>query len=325
MGQTPCSNQNGDPEIVTHSLSPQVNRMAIFEATPTSYHQVSEVLRPVGSRLSISGWFHGRLQSRLALRGFAKANQHFVLPTRLISADYKKYINPKYLAPQQKAAFKKKFEESSILTLNDFLNQATFAQLLQALPNSPPNTYVYGPASVRCFRQIQEQTNDEAFKLLHEISDSWRSTFIVWLEEITGLRISTHRVMGRMFKQGCYSLIHDHGSDFLGLDVILTLGNGTRDRWKPEYGGCLTYTAAPEELDDQEEQTLFTALPQPNVLTIVHRDEGVLKSIGWVKSGISGRKGRIDIEGVYRLKHDSNVEAVDAEDDKKIVNSSSQK
>ena len=50
---------NNQPAGVVKSLVPQWNSFAFFAVTPTSFHQVSEVLAKNKCRLSVSGWFHG--------------------------------------------------------------------------------------------------------------------------------------------------------------------------------------------------------------------------------------------------------------------------
>ncbi len=38
--------------------------MAFFEVSDRSFHQVAEVLSQTKSRLSINGWFHGKINKR---------------------------------------------------------------------------------------------------------------------------------------------------------------------------------------------------------------------------------------------------------------------
>ena len=51
------------PSAVATSLVPQWNSFAFFPTTPSSFHQVSEILTDK-IRLSISGWFYGKYASR---------------------------------------------------------------------------------------------------------------------------------------------------------------------------------------------------------------------------------------------------------------------
>ena len=57
---------DGMPDSITARLIPQWNSIAFFEVSPISFHQVAEVTTfttaqaEKGSRMSISGWFHGK-------------------------------------------------------------------------------------------------------------------------------------------------------------------------------------------------------------------------------------------------------------------------
>lgn len=56
------------PCRIVKSLLPKRNRLAFFEVTDKSYHQVAEVLNPKqGTRLSINGWLHGPVNHRSSL------------------------------------------------------------------------------------------------------------------------------------------------------------------------------------------------------------------------------------------------------------------
>lgn len=48
------------PCSVAKSLLPKYNTFNFFEVSVKSYHQVREVLSKDKSRVSISGWFHGK-------------------------------------------------------------------------------------------------------------------------------------------------------------------------------------------------------------------------------------------------------------------------
>lgn len=64
------SDGDGNPSEVRASIVPRWNSLALFEVTPSSYHEVATVTSRGDARfrLSISGWFRGPLRSRLALR-----------------------------------------------------------------------------------------------------------------------------------------------------------------------------------------------------------------------------------------------------------------
>uniref|UniRef100_A0A671YP07 Prolyl 3-hydroxylase OGFOD1 n=1 Tax=Sparus aurata TaxID=8175 RepID=A0A671YP07_SPAAU len=50
---------NFQPQSIVKSLIPSLNTLVLFEVSPVSFHQVSEVLTEDKCRLSLSGWFHG--------------------------------------------------------------------------------------------------------------------------------------------------------------------------------------------------------------------------------------------------------------------------
>lgn len=55
-----CDKETVQPVEVVKSLLPQWNTFNFFEVSVKSYHQVREVLSKDKSRVSISGWFHGK-------------------------------------------------------------------------------------------------------------------------------------------------------------------------------------------------------------------------------------------------------------------------
>jgi len=49
---------------VLKSLRPRFNSLLFFEVSDRSFHQVAEVLSESKCRLSINGWFHGKVNKR---------------------------------------------------------------------------------------------------------------------------------------------------------------------------------------------------------------------------------------------------------------------
>jgi len=52
-------NSDNQPTSIVSSVIPQWNSFAFFAVTPSSFHQVAEVMTKSKCRLSVSGWFHG--------------------------------------------------------------------------------------------------------------------------------------------------------------------------------------------------------------------------------------------------------------------------
>lgn len=139
-------------------------------------------------RLSISGWFHGPLSTRLALRNF--------LPLLPNTSSTEELVNPKYRNPSQRDLLLSEFIESSVLTLPDFLNP----NLLSSL-NAEWSDEI-GPASVRRFRTLRKG------KVLEKVRDWFASVegweFIKSLTGAGGEEKPRCRAMVRQFGRGCY-------------------------------------------------------------------------------------------------------------------------
>jgi len=52
------------PTEVVKSVRPKFNSLLFFEVSDRSFHQVAEVLSESKCRLSINGWFHGKINKR---------------------------------------------------------------------------------------------------------------------------------------------------------------------------------------------------------------------------------------------------------------------
>ena len=293
---------------------------ALFEVTPSSYHQVDEVTVPKDLkdsvyRLSISGWFHGPLRSRLALRGFIKP-----APSSTNQA-LANFINPTYLLPEKQAELAEHMSEHSSLVMNDFLLDSVFDQVKTEIDEAEWSKSI-GPASVRRYRVLPSSITGSMIQPPYCASEYWgnlqqlfgTTEFYQWLANITNLPVAnSSRVHFRYFQRGCYTLVHDHGQDPLGLDVTLCFGNATREPWSEEWGGKQSYTAAAVAGDGSEageseagDGQLFSVPVVANSLSIAYRDAGVLKAVGYVNGDAQG--GRLDLEAVYILPQDDNAE-----------------
>jgi Rps23 Pro-64 3,4-dihydroxylase Tpa1-like proline 4-hydroxylase len=294
--QLSSSDSDGNPAKITTRISPQWNSVAFFEATPTSFHEVGEVFKADEGRLSISGWFHGRLDTRMALRNFVDKPA----PAELSQSSFT-IVAEQYTKAEQVQRLREEFAQSSTLTVTDFLSPKALASVQREDLNSADKFQKdpIGPASVRRFHV--PPAGSSLARILEDPS------MFAWLEKITSTTIRKQRTTVRLFKQGCYQIIHDQALDPVGLDVVLSLGNGTKEPWDKKHGGRLAYTAAADDdsstsMASDAGATLFEAWPEFNTLTIVLRDEGVLKSVGWVKQGVAGLGGRVDAEAVYLLE-----------------------
>ena len=193
---------------IRHSISPKSNCLALFEVSPTSYHEVAEVTVPLQSashrfRLSISGWFRGPLESRLALRPFHGAFADDEAPTL---ADF---ISPLYLLPDRQAKSPPvrplplhnreyiltqplAFADQSSIELRDFLHPEIYDQLLHHLNDKHFwSDEPIGPPSVRRFhvpRPNSLDTTTTSTNLVNRLTQLFHSTaFAKLVESFTSL------------------------------------------------------------------------------------------------------------------------------------------
>ncbi|KAM6943507.1 prolyl 3-hydroxylase OGFOD1 [Xenentodon cancila] len=179
------TDSNFQPQSIVKSLVPSWNTLVLFEVSPVSFHQVSEVLSQDKCRLSLSGWFHGPSVERPTRYREPPVPRNPHLPrdeTVLLE-----WVNPVYLDISQQEKIQEEFEDSSEIQLKDFLREEKFAEVKEALrlpqiqwmKNGPPNKRCYEVASLdslpECVSGCWELLHSEAFFLL--------------LSNFTGLRL----------------------------------------------------------------------------------------------------------------------------------------
>ncbi|XP_065577034.1 prolyl 3-hydroxylase OGFOD1-like isoform X2 [Artemia franciscana] len=177
------SDEHGDPVKIAKRIIPKKNTLVLFEVTPISYHQVSEVLSEK-VRLSVSGWFHGSSLPRPPLR-LEKPSQP-EKPEILEQEDYFDWINSSYMNPEAQGDIQEHFEQNSEIQLQDFLNENIQKALREALCTSddiqwedmgPPNKRSYGVC--KNTNSIMERTRDFFSSEL----------MLLLLSNMTGLRL----------------------------------------------------------------------------------------------------------------------------------------
>lgn len=150
---------NGDPRSVVKRLVPKTNALAFFEVTEKSWHQVAEVLSKDKQRLSIGGWFHGQPYARPEKPLKSNNDQDTLEPVDIDEDEFYAWINPTYLDPEIQAEVSAKFEETSEISLPDFLNEDKFKLVSDALRQTS-NWKRKGPANQRCYDIVDyEQAN----------------------------------------------------------------------------------------------------------------------------------------------------------------------
>ncbi|KAA0153625.1 hypothetical protein FNF29_03013 [Cafeteria roenbergensis] len=209
-----CDPATGFPCAVSKSLVPKWNSLAFFAVTPGSFHQVAEVLTSTkGSRMSISGWFHGkapprpgplplpvptfrvpsRVRSRLApgllLADGAAAttsagsddeggdeddeSEEVTLDLELLS----RWVEPKWLAIAVSGVqMQEHFAEHGSIELAPFLKETAYGAALKAM--RVQSWIAVGPPHLRQYR-VAASCNSEAASLLAGTESSSSSSAAV--------------------------------------------------------------------------------------------------------------------------------------------------
>ncbi|KAL1925038.1 uncharacterized protein VTP21DRAFT_4692 [Calcarisporiella thermophila] len=261
------TDERNNPRKIVHSIVPRWNSLAFFELSRASYHQVSQVLRPDRTRVSISGWFYGSSERRLTNVRFRELD-----PCELNLRDF---INTDYLSDENMASVRSVFVEKSCVELQKFLKEDIYQRLIESL--GMINWSVVGPANVRRYytpvppSQDPWTTPSSRLQLIRQIQAVFSSErFAKYIYKITHVNVAKVHVEYRQFQEGCYTLLHDNAQEPLGMDVTLFL-LPTDAEWNvDEWDGQTHYVAT---------ETLLTVSPRPNTLSIVLRDEGTSRFV----------------------------------------------
>ncbi|RHZ84439.1 hypothetical protein Glove_81g41 [Diversispora epigaea] len=264
----------GQPKNIIQSIIPKWNSMAFFELSPTSYHQVSEVLTKSKIRLSVSGWFHGSLRTRLSNANF---NSPTSFPQLLDNNFHNQYptindlVNPSYLSKQGKKEILKVLRREASIELQQFLKEEVYRKLMDSLNNAKWEENPVGPPFIRRYHLINNEKPSQPFHQL--IYNFFTSTvFTTYLSEITRYEISSLSSEIRQFLPGDYTMIHDQALDHEGLDIVLHCIED--ENWNPKWQGGTHYVA--------NELELLTLWPKKNTLSIVVRDEGTARFVKYI-------------------------------------------
>ena len=90
--------------------------------------QVAEVLSESKTRLSITGWFHGPSHKQEKY-----TDPKPIAPKDITEQEFFWWINPTYLDPLTQSEIREKFEESSEISLPDFLITEKYQEMCSAL------------------------------------------------------------------------------------------------------------------------------------------------------------------------------------------------
>ncbi|XP_029184830.2 prolyl 3-hydroxylase OGFOD1-like isoform X1 [Acropora millepora] len=308
-----CTDEHGQPDQITRSLLPQWNSLVFFEVTPTSYHQVSEVLSLNKTRLSISGWFHGDNIDRP--EPYQEPHPKAETPCDLEDEVLLEWINVMYLDQGVVKDIRTRFKDDSEIQLQEFLKEKRYQEVLEALGDKSIEWTWKGPANKRHFKEADLKSVPAIVQQLAKVMQS--QPMFKFLRTLTGLELAAVPLSDedessdedddkgknsntekkyvpcchgriRHWSHGCYTLVHDtdpEGAEF-ALDVIIYIGG---KGWKSDYGGYTTY------LTSGEDEELLTVHPQENSLALVYRDKETVRFVKHVNhsshfdQGISDR------------------------------------
>ncbi|XP_072321427.1 prolyl 3-hydroxylase OGFOD1 [Eucyclogobius newberryi] len=176
---------NFQPKEISKTIVPTRNTLVIFEVSPVSFHQVSEVLSKDKCRLSLSGWFHGPSLERPPryIEPPLTRTPHLPRDETLLM----EWVNPVYLDISYQEHIQGEFEDSSEIQLKDFLKEEKFRQVNEALQLSQIQWTKKGPVNKRCYDVASLDNLPDCvygcWELLHS------EVFFLLLSNFTGLRL----------------------------------------------------------------------------------------------------------------------------------------
>ncbi|CAG8485733.1 12339_t:CDS:10 [Ambispora leptoticha] len=292
----------GHPNKVKRSIVPEWNSMAFFEVSPTSYHQVSEVVAPTKPRISISGWFHGSLKSRLSIAEYRTVDE---LSREEEDFDISEFINEEYCSDEAIDRLLKMIHLRGSVELRGFLKEEVYVRLLESLAKDAEwDENPIGPPFVRKYHLLKENDrdknnssnnnnninpinnpnrNDGQENNINDIKGKSKaplpapfhtrvekffqsSAFQMYLENLTHLKFGAVSSETRQFRRGNYIIAHDQAADHAGVDVVFSC---IRDKWDEEWEGATIYYAENKELP------VHVLWPMRNTLTITERIDGI--------------------------------------------------
>ncbi|KAK7913068.1 hypothetical protein WMY93_013279 [Mugilogobius chulae] len=294
---------NFQPTEISKTIVPSRNTLVIFEVSPVSFHQVSEVLSKDKCRLSLGGWFHGPSLDRPPryIEPPLRRNPHLPRDETLLM----EWVNPVYLDISYQENIQAEFEDSSEIQLKDFLrqvNEALSLSQIQWTKKGPVNKRCYDVASLdnlpECVHGCWELLHSEAFFLLlsnftglrlHYLcpsdddddkeqnakatvkeDDAESSTSNINSSAVESIPKCTGEL--RRWSHGSYTLLHDGeaAQAEFALDLILPFQCAD---WDTEFGGFTCYVA------NEEDEELLTVYPEENSLALIYRDKETLKFV----------------------------------------------
>ncbi|CAF2711410.1 unnamed protein product [Rotaria sp. Silwood2] len=181
------TDEENQPCCIVKSLLPKRNRLAFFEVTDKSYHQVAEVLNEKqGARLSVNGWLHGPITPRpVPVFEPLPATK---LATKFQQTDLDRVnqtISPTYLKVETQYDVQMAFQENSETKLSEFFQKDYFQAMVNELKSDTIKWIRRGPYNKRNY-DIADVTNlPSALKNLIDLFGS--EPMFTILGSLTGL------------------------------------------------------------------------------------------------------------------------------------------
>lgn len=275
---------------VVKRILPTNNQLVFFKVCPESYHQVGEVTNYDFPRLTINGWFHGPGNEDCVTKVPENNLKYSVPQQNLNDESLFSLINPIYLKSDYKEDIHKQIEENSEASLEEFLDEDFYDQILTQIQKIPSSEWtVEGPANLRNYESLK--VNDKTPQIITRFLEIFHSkSFFKLLHEYTELDLwgkdalqPTCAVELQRWTQGCYTVLGDP-SQYADstLDLIFFINA------YPQVG-VVTYLSPEEEsMDDEVDEEdeidpiLLTIHPKDNALNLVYRNEGITKFTKYV-------------------------------------------
>lgn len=237
------------------------------------------------------------------------------------------WMNPVYLNTKFLSQVTDKFIDESAVQLKSFLKEELYAQIqaatLQAdeqdhfteIKIPPHGTGIRGdwavqgsPVSQRFLKLANNtRSGEESSVLFSQLRSYFQSEpFRRWLGVVSQVTPTGHRGMARRFRPGHdFTLATTNSRGQAVLDVTLCLINKNDiEEWETcEYGGYECYMASHEGDDDpatyrsfDDDGALLTMAAGSNELSLVLKDEGVMRFVKYVSARAPGARWDVSFE-----------------------------
>ncbi|KAL7630368.1 UNVERIFIED_CONTAM: hypothetical protein RMT77_019476 [Armadillidium vulgare] len=173
------------PYCIAERLYPKFNSFSVFEVSPVSFHQVSEVITKDQTRLSVNGWFYGT-PIVYPPRPFLKSPV-FILPGEIEESVLYTWISPLYLDQTTQAQVRSEFQEKSEIQLSDFLKKKKYDLLAEALSKEDLRWRWVGPPNKRLLEVVSKKDIPDIVSEYLTLMQS-DAMFLI-LSQLTGLEL----------------------------------------------------------------------------------------------------------------------------------------